>query len=444
MTNKTNFLKIKNKKIRETVHGYLFLLPSFVILGVFVFWPIAYSFVLSFFKWDFANQKNPYFNGFENYQKLFEMDMALPYSFWKALIFSAAYIIVAICILKVIQTLIAAHSHFENRAYDTFRKKRSLHLIFCPLLFGITLIFATFELTWLLLIPISVGFIYLMFMKKSLPVNEESGLWTGLFIIIGVYIALKVFSGVRYELFDFLLITKESSVFIKAIYNTLYYVMLTTPTGIFLSLLIAMVLNLPLRGKLVYRTAFFIPYITSVVAISLVWQWIFNDTYGLMNYFLSFFGSGKIPWLTDEVYTIPTIAIVSVWKMVGYNAIIFLAGLQSIDKFYYDAAKVDGASRMQQFKHITWPLLSPTTFFVLIVSVIGNFKVFTEIFVLYNELPGPYNNSGMTMVYYIFNKFYKDQRMGEASAAAYVLFMIIMILTFFQFRAGKRRVSYVS
>ncbi|MFW6263334.1 MAG: carbohydrate ABC transporter permease, partial [Thermotogota bacterium] len=180
------------------------------------------------------------------------------------------------------------------------------------------------------------------------------------------------------------------------------------------------------------------------VAISLVWQWIFNDTYGLMNYFLSFFGSGKIPWLTDEVYTIPTIAIVSVWKMVGYNAIIFLAGLQSIDKFYYDAAEVDGASKIQQFRHITWPLLSPTTFFVLIVSVIGNFKVFTEIFVLYNELPGPYNNSGMTMVYYIFNKFYKDQRMGEASAAAYVLFMIIMILTFFQFRAGKRRVSYVS
>src|SRR6056297_3030603 len=168
MANKSNFLKIKNKKIRENVHGYLFLLPSFVILGVFVFWPIAYSFVLSFFKWDFANQKNPYFNGLDNYKKLFEMDMALPYSFWKGLIFSAAYIIVAICILKVIQTLIAAHSHFENRAYDNFRKSRPIHLIFCAFLFGITLMFASFELSWLLLIPISVGFIYLMFMKKSL------------------------------------------------------------------------------------------------------------------------------------------------------------------------------------------------------------------------------------------------------------------------------------
>ena len=444
MADKMNRFKFKNKKTRETIQGYLFLLPSFIILGVFVFWPIAYSFVLSFFKWDFANQKNPYFNGLDNYQKLFEMDMALPYSFWKALVFSAAYILTAVCILKVIQTLITAHHHFENRGYDTFRKKRLLHIVFCGLLFGITLTFASFELTGFLLIPIGAGIIYLIFLNKSLPVNEESGLWTSLFVIVGVYISLKIFSGVRFELFDFLLISKESSVFIKAIYNTLYYVLLTTPTGIFLSLLIAMVLNLPLRGKLVYRTAFFIPYITSVVAISLVWQWIFNDTYGLMNYFLSFFGSGKIPWLTNEVYTIPTIAIVSVWKMVGYNAIIFLAGLQSIDRFYYDAAEVDGASKIQQFRHITWPLLSPTTFFVLIVSVIGNFKVFTEIFVLYNELPGPYNNSGMTMVYYIFNKFYKDQRMGEASAAAYVLFMIIMILTFFQFRAGRKRVSYVS
>lgn len=444
MADKNGWLRIKNKKIRETLHGYLFLLPSFVILGIFVFWPIGYSFVLSFFKWDFANQKNPYFNGFDNYKKLFEMEMALPYSFWKALIFSAAYLVVAICILKVVQTLITAHGHFENRAYDRFRDKKLFHIAACVLFFLTTWLIASFDLGWLLMLPIAAGLIYFLLLKKRLPVNEESGLWTGLFIIIGVYIALKVFSGVRYELFDFLMITKESSVFIKAIYNTLYYVLLTTPTGIFLSLLIAMVLNLPLKGKLIYRTAFFIPYITSVVAISLVWQWIFNDTYGLMNYFLSFFGSGKIPWLTNEVWTIPTISIVSVWKMVGYNAIIFLAGLQSIDKFYYEAAEVDGAKKIQQFRHITWPLLSPTTFFVLIVSVIGNFKVFTEIFVLYHELPGPYNNSGMTMVYYIFNKFYKDQRMGEASAAAYVLFMIIMILTFFQFRAGKRRVSYVS
>jgi len=249
---------------------------------------------------------------------------------------------------------------------------------------------------------------------------------------------------VRYELFDFLLVTKESSVFIKAIYNTLYYVLLTTPTGIAISLGIALILNMPLKGKIFYRTSFFIPYITSVVAISLVWQWIFNDEYGLLNYMLTLLGGDKVNWLTDEKWTIPTIAIVSVWKMVGYNAIIFLAGLQSIDKFYYEAAEVDGATKFQQFRHITWPLLSPTTFFVLIVSVIANFKVFTQVFVLYNQLPGPYNNSGMTMVYYIFDKFYSEQRMGEASAAAYVLFMIIMVLTFFQFQAGRKRVKYTS
>src|SRR6056297_2492799 len=133
MANKMTVFKIKNKKTRETIQGYLFLLPSFVILGVFVFWPIAYSFVLSFFKWDFANQKNPYFNGLENYKKLFEMDMALPYSFWEALIFSMAYIVVAICLLKVIQTTLAARGHFENRGYDPFRKHQLFHFFFCGL-----------------------------------------------------------------------------------------------------------------------------------------------------------------------------------------------------------------------------------------------------------------------------------------------------------------------
>ena len=186
MTNKNRFPRIKNKKTRETIHGYLFLLPSFVILGVFVFWPIAYSFVLSFFKWDFANQKNPYFNGFDNYKKLFEMDMALPYSFWKALIFSAAYIVVALCILKVFQTFLAARGHFENRAYDHFRKNQLLHFSFCGMIFAFTLIISSFELTWLLLIPISAGLIYYLLLKRALPINEESGLWTGLFIIISV------------------------------------------------------------------------------------------------------------------------------------------------------------------------------------------------------------------------------------------------------------------
>jgi multiple sugar transport system permease protein len=437
-------MQMNKKTIKETLQAYLFLTPAFVILGIFVFWPIGYSFVLSFFKWDFANQRNPYFNGFENYTKLFEMDMPLPYSLLTAVLYSAAYIIVALCITKVINGMLRAKNHFGDRRLDDFRAKQIHYALISAALFIITWLSAAFELQWLLAVVIIAGVFFILLLKKKIPDSESTGMWTSLILGIIIYIGLKLLSGVRFELFDYLLVAKESSVFIKAIYNTLYYVILTTPTGIILSLGVAMLLNLPLRGKVLYRTAFFIPYITSAVAISLVWQWIFNDSYGLLNYFISVFGGSKIPWLTDEMWTIPTISIIAVWKNMGYNAIIFLAGLQSIDKFYYEAAEVDGASKLQQFRHITWPLLSPTTFFVLIVSVIGNFKVFTQIFVLYHELPGPYNNSGMTMVYYIFNKFYKDQRMGEASAAAYVLFMIILVLTFFQFRAGRKRVSYTS
>jgi multiple sugar transport system permease protein len=170
----------------------------------------------------------------------------------------------------------------------------------------------------------------------------------------------------------------------------------------------------------------------------------FNDQFGLINYFLSWFGIDKIAWLKEEQWTIPTIAIVSVWQHLGYTAVIFLAGLQNIDRSYYEAARVDGANNWQQFKHITWPLLSPTTFFVLIITMIGSFKVFSQIFILYQGLPGPVNQSGLTLVYYVFEKFYNEQRMGVASAGAYILFLIILGLTFIQFRVGQKRIHYES
>jgi len=262
-------------------------------------------------------------------------------------------------------------------------------------------------------------------------------------ILIVSYIVLRNFLlPYGKDIISYLNIAKEGSEFIKAIYNTTYYVILSTPIGIALSLGVALLLNRITRLKAFYRTSYFIPFVTSIVAISLVWQWIFNDDYGLLNYVLSWFKLGKIAWLKDERWTIPTIAIVAIWKNLGYNAVIFLAGLQNIDKFYYEAAEVDGATTFQKFIHITWPLLSPTTFFILVVSMIGSFKVFTMVYVLYEGYPGPYNLSGLTMVYYIFRKFYEEQRMGEACAAAYMLFLIILVLTVFQLRIGKEKVQY--
>ena len=268
--------------------------------------------------------------------------------------------------------------------------------------------------------------------------------WLSAFLAIIAFLMWSLADKKIYGLMDYFLEAQEKNLFVKALVNTGYYVILTVPTTIVLALGVALLLNSNIKLRTFFRTAYFIPFVTSVVAVSLVWKWIFNDLYGLLNYFLSLFGMEGIAWLKDEKWTIPTIAMVSIWKTVGYDAVIFLAGLQNIDKFYYEAAEVDGATTWQKFKHITWPLLSPTTFFLLIVSLISSFKVFTEVYILYDGLPGPYNNSGMTMVYYVFDRFYQQQRMGIACAAAYILFAIILIFTGLQFWAGRRAVEYVS
>ncbi|MCD6254203.1 MAG: sugar ABC transporter permease [Thermotogae bacterium] len=416
----------------ESLKAYLFLLPSLVVLSIFVFWPIGFSLVLSFFRWDFRHQRNPIFIGWENYRQLFEVES--PFSFLLALLVTLSLIILSIL------TVIAL--------YQLFRKKVSVWLFAFLVLFVVSrFYFSIFERNVYLSLLMVMGLAFLAWLSKK-DLEPEWSVLKGsalgsTFLVLVLFLILRYYAHVSRDIISYLVVVKESSLFVKAIWNTIYYVILSTPTTIFLALGIALLLNRPLKLRAFYRTAYFIPFVTSVVAISLVWKWIFNDEFGLLNYFLSWFGIEKVAWLKDERWTIPTIAIVSIWKMVGYDAVIFLAGLQNIDKFYYEAADVDGANNLQKFFYITWPLLSPTTFFVLIVSMIGAFKVFTQVYVLYEGLPGPYGNSGLTMVYYIFDTFYQKQRMGLASAAAYVLFAIILVLTLIQFRVGQKRVQYV-
>ncbi|MDR4890439.1 sugar ABC transporter permease [Fredinandcohnia sp. QZ13] len=229
--------------------------------------------------------------------------------------------------------------------------------------------------------------------------------------------------------------------FWTAIKNTFIFVLGVVPLSILISLGIAILLNSNIKLKGLFRSIYFIPFVTSVVAVSIVWRWIYHTEYGLMNYFLSFFGIEPIKWLTDPQWAMPALIIMSIWKGLGYNIIIFLAGLQNIDKQYYLAAQIDGAKPFKRFLHITVPLLSPTTFFVSIVAVINNFKVFDEIFALFDGKPGP-AYSAQTLVYYIYEKFYNEWEFGIASAAAYVLFIIIFIFTLIQLYIGKRRVTY--
>lgn len=420
------------RRTRESLTAYLYILPSMIVLSIFVFWPIIYSFVLSFFKWDFKNQANPQFIGFDNYTQLFKLKHPVDITFNVA--FLGTFFIVFF-VAYLLNTLLDS-KRISNK---TIKKT-----IFINTIIGlITFLFwnyISYQIQWIIFLYLAFYYVAIVAAKKIEGAPDK--LLLRLIIFIGVYIVGLKLINIP-EIVNYLSMAKEEADFLKAIWNTSYYVLLSMPITIFLSLIIALLFYQEIKGKVFFRTIYFVPFVTSVVAVSLVWQWIFNDN-GLLNYILSLFGSDKILWLKDEKWTIPTIAIISIWKLVGYYSIIFLAGLQNIDKSYYEAAEVDGATTWQKFAYITWPLLSPTTFFVLIVSMIGAFKVFSEIFVLYSGLPGPYNNSGLTVVYYVFEKFYGEQRMGQASAAAYVLFGIILIFTFIQFVAGKKRVHYDS
>ncbi|MFS0673499.1 carbohydrate ABC transporter permease [Ornithinibacillus sp. 179-J 7C1 HS] len=229
--------------------------------------------------------------------------------------------------------------------------------------------------------------------------------------------------------------------FWTSVKNTFIFVLGVVPASILISLGIAIMLNSNIKLRGMFRSIYFIPFVTSVVAISIVWRWIYHTEYGLMNYFLGIFGIDPIKWLTDPNWAMPALIIMSIWKGLGYNIIIFLAGLQNIDKQYYLAAQIDGAKPFKRFLHITVPLLSPTTFFVSIVAIINNFKVFDEIFALFGGKPGP-AYSAQTIVYYIYEKFYNEWEFGIASAAAYILFIIIFIFTLVQLYIGKRRVNY--
>lgn len=229
--------------------------------------------------------------------------------------------------------------------------------------------------------------------------------------------------------------------FYLALKNTFIFVLGAVPLSIIVSLGFALLLNSNIRLRNFFRSVYFIPFITSTVAVSIVWRWMFNKEFGMVNSILMMFGLDKINWLTNPKMTIPLLVLLSVWKGMGYKIVIFLAGLQNIDEKYYLAAKIDGASVWKRFTSITIPLLTPTLFFVSITSVIGSFKLFDEVFVLYDKQTGPLK-SGLTIVYYIYNKFNRYWQFSIASAAAFVLFVIILIFTLIQLRIGQKKTNY--
>lgn len=224
-----------------------------------------------------------------------------------------------------------------------------------------------------------------------------------------------------------------------ALVNTVYYTILSVPTGIVLAMLVAVGLN-RVRGKILYRLIYFMPNITMSVAVAVVFMWLFNADFGLINMYLKqWFGITGPSWLTDSRYVMPSIAMLSVWMGLGGNMVLFLAGLQGISRSYYEAAEIDGAGKWQQLIHITITLLSPTTFFVTIMSIIGSFQVFDQSFVMTSGGPA---KASYTLVYHIYETAFADFTFGKSTAAAVILFLMILSLTLFQMKMSRRWVHY--
>ncbi|MDR0899292.1 MAG: sugar ABC transporter permease [Lactobacillaceae bacterium] len=233
----------------------------------------------------------------------------------------------------------------------------------------------------------------------------------------------------------------QDPVFQQAVVNTIIFVIGVVPISIVLSLAIATLLSKIKKLAAFFRTIYFLPFVTSVVAISMVWRWIYNKDAGLLNYFLSFFGVHPIDWLNDPKYTMLALIILAVWKGLGFNILLFLVALNNVDKKLYQAATLDGANSWQQFKNITLPMISPITFLVSVNAVIGSFKVFDEIYALFGGQPGP-GGSGITVVFYLYRAFYEQSKYGIAAASGVVLFLMILVVTIFQNTWSKKHVHY--
>ena len=270
-----------------------------------------------------------------------------------------------------------------------------------------------------------------------LPAN----LGTFLFIIIPVLCSFglsftewDLLNPIKFVGFENYKLLFNDDLFYKILINTVVFALSTSILGVIIPLILASILNSKIRGSEFFKTAYFLPFITPMVVIGIIWAWIFDPNIGLLNQVLQI----NINWLYDSKFALPALIVVSVWKLIGYNMIIFLSSLSSISNSMFEAAKIDGANAIQIFKNVTIPLLSPTIFFVIIITAISSFQVFDLIYLMTQG--GPFDSTNV-LVYAIYKNAFEYFNVGKASAIAYVLFAIILILTLIQ-RSLRKKIVY--
>ncbi|MEO5953016.1 MAG: sugar ABC transporter permease [Chloroflexia bacterium] len=232
----------------------------------------------------------------------------------------------------------------------------------------------------------------------------------------------------------------QDDTFKQASLQTVGYLLGFLPLSIIPALFLAVLLNAKMPGRSIFRTAYFLPVVASVVGVALIWRWLFQYDFGPINTILGFIGLGKVHWLESPQTAMFTVIVVSAWQAIGYNIVLFLAGLQAIPRSLYEAAEVDGANTWTQFRRITLPLLTPATFFVVITSLIKGLQEFAVPYTMFSK-GGP-ANSAMTAVFALYNEAFPFLHTGRASAMAWLLFVVIFVVTLIQFKIGNRWVNY--
>ncbi len=225
--------------------------------------------------------------------------------------------------------------------------------------------------------------------------------------------------------------------FWRATWNTIYFCILTVPLGLFLSLLVAMLLNAKIKGKGAFRTIFFLPMVCAPAAVTMVWRWIFNGEYGILNQTLG----THIGWITEPGVVMIACALVAIWSNIGYDAVLLLAGLQNISKSYYEAASIDGASKVTQFFHITLPMVSPTLFVVMIMRLMASVKVYDLIYMMVEDT-NPAVTSVQSLMYLFYRESFVAGSRGSGSAIVIWTVLLIGLVTIIQFLGQKKWVNY--
>ncbi len=310
--------------------------------------------------------------------------------------------------------------------------------------------------------------------------NRRTVIWLAIFLLLPAVAVLLIFKALpilyafRLAFYDWGISGEKGFVglenfralfqdpfFWQSLLNTFWYTVFAVPMSIAISLIIAALLNRGIRAIGLYRTVYFLPVVTSIVAVSVVWKWLYDPQRGLLNYILSVLHLQPLLWLEEprgifELLTgrqLPlffkgpslalfSIALMSVWKSLGYNIVIFLAGLKNIPDVYYEAARIDGAGPFQTFRNVTVPLLSPTTFFVTIMTTIISLQVFAPIWTMTGPPPGGPLGTTTVVIYYLYQKGFEEYQVGYGSAIAFVFFIIILLITIFQKTVLEKRVHY--